>query len=288
MSSNELLGSGLSREISISNHKEIEHKRTPTFRYHKDCIHGKLVKYDEELEVLEKQGWVDHPGKACRLPGHEKIYDEFQEKQNKRLIITEIPVKVTEVKAEIQIYKSPDSIKADKLKADSDLIEKERLEKELKSNLVFGDGLNPGPPCTCLICGKVFESLKQLNMHGIGAHRNKEDLTPDEIKIKEEEEKEEKEQKEEMVIAVSVYKCEICNKEFNKLYKYTAHNRKTHGFSGLNIMKKGEILTLGGNSANLPGGSGNTFFDELPKKEIIYHDHILSSVCPEIPTGKTK
>ena len=35
----------------------------PTFRYHTDCPKGKIFDSDE-LEELEKQGWVDNPAKV--------------------------------------------------------------------------------------------------------------------------------------------------------------------------------------------------------------------------------
>lgn len=226
-SQNTLLGSGLPAQPIAEGHKEREQKKTPCFCYHKDCPQGRLVKYDDELEKLDKEGWVDHPAKVLRLPGHEKKYDDFVKLKEKlscnKQIIDEIP--------KVESMKSPDAIRAEELKAASDLIEKKRQEEE-KNKLEFGNGETPGPACTCLICGKTFESMRQLNMHGIGAHRDKEDLTPDEIKIKEEEEKNEKDQEVERVNAVSVYTCKICNKDFNRLYKYTAHNRKTHGILG--------------------------------------------------------
>lgn len=161
-SQNILLGSGLPQIPQIPGHKERTQNKTPVFRYHKDCPGGKVINYDDELEKLG-QGWVDHPGKIRRLPGHEKLYDDFN-KINKPI---EKPTVVSE-----------DAIKAEMLKAESDKYEKKRLEDLEKLSK---------PSHVCLVCGKVFKSERALNMHGIGAHRNKKDLTKDETNLIEEE-----------------------------------------------------------------------------------------------------
>lgn len=179
-SQNVLLGSGIPVLQPIA-HKERNQKRTPAWRYHKDCPKGTLIRYDEELDKVDAAGWVDHPGKVARLPGLEKIYDDFHNKppstssSDKTLkecspqVFNE-NLKITPVLTSEQLE---DMRKAEALKAASDLVEKKRMEEYEKAQ-------NPPAEYQCLVCPKKFPTIKALNMHGLGAHRNKKNLTPDE------------------------------------------------------------------------------------------------------------
>jgi|SRR3989338_6041702 len=185
-SQNILLSPGGNTPQPIVEHKEPEHKRTPVWRYHKDCPQGKVINYDDELDKANATGWVDHPGKVTRLPGLEKIYDDFHVppptpagdclfKKNDSYIFKEnlkIPTVLTTEQLE-------NAKKAEALKIASDLVEKKRLEEYEKAK-------NPLPPAEyqCLICPKKFLSLRALKMHGLGAHRKVKTaaLTQDEVK----------------------------------------------------------------------------------------------------------
>ena len=143
---------------------QVVDKRTPTLRYHKSCIGGKLFKYEDALEKAEAEGWVDHPGKITKLPGHEKLFNS----QNVTVVVPPVAIVViTENKPEC---KSEDTKKADALKAASDLAERQKFGVE-----------SPPANHVCLVCGKSFDKLNKLNMHGISAHRKKKDLTPEEV-----------------------------------------------------------------------------------------------------------
>ncbi len=166
-SQNVLLGSG----VQPDEEKSLPpiYKKAPAWRFHKD-FPNRLCKTDEELDKLDAEGWVDQPGKARLLPGHEKVW-EAQKKLEAG--------KTQEVKEEVvaELVKSEDQIKADILKAESDKVEAKRIEAERKAEekrlTEYEAAKNPPGPRLCTLCGKEFASLKALNMHGIGAHRNK-------------------------------------------------------------------------------------------------------------------
>ena len=73
-SNNKLLGSNWP-EKEAETVKEVQ-QRAPAWRYHKDCPAGKVVKTDVELDKLDAEGWVDHPGKVRLLIGHEDLFVE--------------------------------------------------------------------------------------------------------------------------------------------------------------------------------------------------------------------
>lgn len=143
-SKNNLLGSGVPEQDIVPLHRERTQKKTPCWRFHKDYP-DKLVKFDDELEALEKQGgWVDEPGKARRLPGHEKIYDEYHNPPAQPVQVVDVPRETT---CENNNY-----------------VETKRL-------------------FYCLVCGKSFKSAHRLSTHAIVKHRDKKELTQDEIKV---------------------------------------------------------------------------------------------------------
>lgn len=75
-SKNKLLGSGkVEQEEIIKVEAETVSPVLPTWRYSKDG-QAKIVKTVADLEKLEKEGWVDHPGKVKLLPGHEKLFSK--------------------------------------------------------------------------------------------------------------------------------------------------------------------------------------------------------------------
>lgn len=75
VSQNNLLGSG---KVYVEEPVEKKTNRVPCLMYHKDLSPmGKVVKNEFELDALIDAGWVDHRGKIFRLPGFEKLYDEF-------------------------------------------------------------------------------------------------------------------------------------------------------------------------------------------------------------------
>lgn len=181
-SQNVLLGSGIPEQKPIAKHIEPTHLRAPAWRFHKDFPQGKICKTDAELDKADAEGWLDHPGKVRLLPGHEKVWEAYQ----KSLEV----VKTDEVKEEVvvEMVKTEDQIRADALKAESDKVEAKRLEdiqkaeeKRLKDEQKaeekrladYEAAKNPPGPRLCTLCGKEFNSIRALNMHGIGAHRNK-------------------------------------------------------------------------------------------------------------------
>jgi len=189
---NRLLGSGVPEQESTDKHIEPTNLRAPRWRFHKD-FPNRLCKTDAELDKLDAEGWLDHPGKVRLLPGHEKVWEAYQ----KSLEV----VKADEVKKEVVVetVKSEDQIRADILKAESDKVETKRLEDEKKTEEKrlqdehkieekrlkeeqkieekrlsdYETAKNPPGPRLCTLCGKEFNSIRALNMHGIGAHRNK-------------------------------------------------------------------------------------------------------------------
>ena len=185
-SKNRLLGSGVPEQESVIKHIEPTHLRTPVWRFHRD-FPDKLCKTDIELDKLDNEGWLDHPGKARLLPGHEKVWEAYK----KSLEVS----KVDEIKEEvvIEVIKSEDQIMADILKAESDKVEAKRLEIERKEeekrlkdkqreeekrvkaeqNVTYEEAKIPPGPRLCTLCGLTFASLAGLNMHGMRMHRRR-------------------------------------------------------------------------------------------------------------------
>lgn len=157
---------------------EATNKKTPVWRYHKDCPQGKVFKRDDDLAKAEAEGgWVDHPGKITRLVGHEKTFDLYNETGGRG----DNTVEILEIKfREPEVINPEDAIRAKELKEASDLIEKNRLEAEEKAK-------NPPKPevfeCEHPGCGKKFLKAKALRMHTMAAHKIKKDIALDEIKI---------------------------------------------------------------------------------------------------------
>ena len=192
VSGNILLGSGVPEEKPIVKHIEPTHLKAPAWRFHKD-FPNRLCKTDAELDKLDAEGWLDHPGKVRLLPGHEKVWEAYQKSLE--------TIKIDEVKEEVVVesVKTEDQIRADALKAESDKVEAKRLEdirkveekrlqderkaeeKHLKEEREteekrlkeYEEAKNPPGPRLCTLCGKTFDSIRALNMHGIGAHRNR-------------------------------------------------------------------------------------------------------------------
>jgi hypothetical protein len=169
-SQNILLNPGVPMESKPSVHTEPSHERTPAWRFHPD-FPNRLCKTDAELDRLDAEGWVDHPGKARRLTGHEKLWEAYQASLAKKDVVE------TVVEAPVDLPKTEDQLRADALKAESDRIEAKRLkdekEKEEKRLADYEASKNPPGPRLCTLCGKEFDSIKALNMHGIAVHRNK-------------------------------------------------------------------------------------------------------------------
>lgn len=208
-SQNVLLGSGVQEEKPITEHIETTHLRTPAWRFHKD-FPNRLCKTDAELDKLDAEGWLDHPGKVRLLPGHEKVWEAYQ----KSLEVG----KVSEVKEEVVVeaVKTEDQIRADALKAESDKVEARRLDDERKAeekrlkdekkeeekrlkeeqkaeikNLEpepkseetiqkeYEEAKIPPGPRLCTLCGMVFDSkdyadpLLALNKHQKRMHKGK-------------------------------------------------------------------------------------------------------------------
>lgn len=183
MPQNVLLGSGIIPEPVLKGHINVVNLRTPAWRFHKDFPEGKICKTDAELDQLDTEGWLDHPGKVRLLPGHEKVWEA------QKLLETGEVGKPDEVKEEVVVeyVKSEDAIKADILKAESDKVEANRLESERKTEekrlkeeekcleaeekITYEDAKNPPGPRLCTLCGMTFNSLKGLNDHGMRMHR---------------------------------------------------------------------------------------------------------------------
>jgi len=199
-SQNILLGSGVPEQKLVTGHIEPTHLKTPAWRFHKD-FPDKLCKTDVEVDQADAEGWLDQPGKARLLPGHEKVWEAYQ----KSLEV----VKANEVKEEVvaESIKSEDQIKADALKAESDKVEAKRLEAErkgeekrlkderkeeekrlkeeqkaevkdlepeLKSEETilkeYEEAKNPLGQHLCTLCGMLFDSERALTKHGKRMH----------------------------------------------------------------------------------------------------------------------
>jgi hypothetical protein len=198
VSQNQLLGSGVPEQKPITKHIEPTNLKAPAWRFHPECG-DRLCKTDAELDKLDAEGWVDHPGKARRLPGHEKTYDAYHAPREDK-------------PTEIQIIKekTEDEIRADILKAESDKAEEKRIEaerkveekrikdkqKEEEKNLKeeqaleietlkpeqkseediakeYEEAKNPPGPRLCTLCGMTFPTLVGLNRHLDRMHKGK-------------------------------------------------------------------------------------------------------------------
>ncbi len=142
---NVLLGSDA--QVKANGHKPLPPQiKTPAWRFHKDFLEGKVFLTDDELDDADSKGWVDHPGKARLLQGHEKIWEAQQ---------------LLEAKKPIQE------------KSNKNIIEAIAAEIEAKYKKDYEDAKTPVGSHLCTLCGKSFSTLRALNMHGIAAHKNK-------------------------------------------------------------------------------------------------------------------
>jgi len=200
---NILLGSGVPEKKLVTGHIEPTHLKTPAWRFHKDFPEGKLCKTDKELDQLDAEGWLDHPGKVRLLPGHEKVWEK------QKLLETGKTDEVQEI-ISIETVKSEDAIRADILKAESDKVEANRLETERKIEekrlkderkeeekrlkdeqkaevkklepeqkseetilKEYEEAKSPPGPRLCTLCGLTFTSLLGLNKHLERVHKGK-------------------------------------------------------------------------------------------------------------------
>ncbi len=199
ISQNVLLGSGIPPEITSNIEEELpENLRTPAWRFHPDHP-DRICKTDAELDKLDAEGWVDKPGKARRLPGHEKIYDDYMASKIEKppeIILprekTEDEIRAdilkaesdrveenrleTERKAEEQRLKDKQKIEEKRLK-DEQKVQEEALEPEKKSEETilkeYEEAKNPPGLRLCTLCGLTFTSLIGLNRHLDRVHRRK-------------------------------------------------------------------------------------------------------------------
>ena len=82
VSKNKLLGSGVDYESlakQLPRNDEVQ-KIAPAWRFHKTCPEGRVIKTDKAIKELDKAGWVDHPGKVRKLPGHENMFKGEEDK----------------------------------------------------------------------------------------------------------------------------------------------------------------------------------------------------------------
>jgi hypothetical protein len=74
-SKNQLVGSGkVYTEEEVKEEVKV-FKKAPMWLYSKECVEGRVIKTDEEIDKLLAAGWKDHPGKVVKLPGFEKLYE---------------------------------------------------------------------------------------------------------------------------------------------------------------------------------------------------------------------
>lgn len=88
-SENVLLGSG--KPVKVVREEKSVPAKLPTWRYHKTCPEGVVVKTETKLAELDAAGWVDHPGKVRKLPGFEHLFQEEVEEE----VVVEVPEEVT-------------------------------------------------------------------------------------------------------------------------------------------------------------------------------------------------
>lgn len=188
MPQNILLAPGVKQEERPIIEEEVPvNVRAPAWRFHRD-FPDRLCKTDAELDQLDAEGWVDKPGKARRLPGHEKMFDQYNAVKEEKFPEIVEPREKTE-----------DEIKAEILKAESDKVEANRLEAERKAEekrlkeeqkakekslepeqkseetiaKEYEEAKSPPGPRLCTLCGMTFDSLTGLNRHLKRMHRRK-------------------------------------------------------------------------------------------------------------------
>ena len=160
-SQNKLLGSGEVFNDGKSDHTHETGTRKLAWRYHETCREGRLLKTQEAIDEADANGWVDTPGKIFKLPGHERVYEDYQAYLKKKAEPPKPPELTPEQIEEARI--------ADELKAANDAAEEKRLDDIKKA-------LEPPERFICDICDKEFtgERAKQaLRMHKMSAHKVK-------------------------------------------------------------------------------------------------------------------
>jgi len=116
--------------------------RTPTWKYHKECPQGRLIKTDAELDAIEAAGgWVDWP---------KMLNDDYVKPEVKPI---ETPAPTPEM--------LEDAKKADALKAESDKLAR----------------LTEAQDYHCKECGREFSGEQALRMHVL-SHRRKDAAAP--------------------------------------------------------------------------------------------------------------
>ncbi|QGH73448.1 MAG: optineurin-like protein [Podoviridae sp. cty5g4] len=132
-------------------------KHTPCWRYHTQ--HGaKLLSYDDELEKLG-DGWVDHPGKLKKLPGHEKLYETYINPIVAKKVLLESGFLIKTDEEKQQEERDAEDALALKLKNE----ENERAKIARETPVVY----------SCPLCDAKFSKERQLHMHKITKHRDK-------------------------------------------------------------------------------------------------------------------
>ena len=156
MSNNKLLsvGSVMPEVVPVGAHRERTNKRTPCLRYHKE-LGSKLCSHDDVLDGLG-EGWVDHPGKLRRLPGHEKLYDAYIAGEPKKVITGEEFLVVTD---EVKQQRTKDEADANVLKL--------KNENAIKQAAVYAASLIH----QCPSCELKFDTKQKLYFHKLKAHK---------------------------------------------------------------------------------------------------------------------
>jgi DNA repair exonuclease SbcCD ATPase subunit len=156
-SKNSLLGSGMHEPTPAPFGHGLINVRAPAWRFHTTlCPKGKIVQFDAELDKLDAEGWVDHIGKTKRLPGLERIWDNYQASLKQAEEETPVPV------VPVERILTEDEITANELKAESDRLEAKRLADLEKAQA--------GPP-KCPICSKEFDTERAMLAHKRLAHK---------------------------------------------------------------------------------------------------------------------
>jgi hypothetical protein len=100
MVSNNTLLNGAKVNQKVVHPSEVVQEHTPCFMFSEECPEGKVVKWDKELAELIEAGWVDHPGKVQKLPGHKKVWEKHQEAMKPKrepVIKKEAPMKTSKI-----------------------------------------------------------------------------------------------------------------------------------------------------------------------------------------------
>lgn len=161
MPNNLLLTNNVKRETTpVVLHRVRTNKLTPCWRYHKE-LGSKLLKYDDELDWLG-DGWVDHPGKLSRLPGHEKLYDITNNPVYAKQKVSELTYLVKTNEEIEQQSKDAEDAAALKLKTEAAV-----RDKEIRANPIVH---------ACPDCEQKFDNPRRLHMHRVGKHKYRKNI----------------------------------------------------------------------------------------------------------------